>query len=194
MVDIEEERQPVSSSRRGPCIKVTTGHQMRPDNLSDTADAQQPQLQQGEQSCPLLMHKGSIMFAAHFCVLAAGHEATYIYVDLQQAGDISMLTAGSTVTIQVWANFTKIWRYRCIVGKLMILQSLDTVAPSLRLPDGSMLQGKYSETIGSFVFFDQPKATQTGCLSTTSTGQSQNSAQYVCCTEKQLTMRPAVTH
>lgn len=83
-----------------------------------------------------------------------------------------MLTAGITVTIQ----------------------SLDTVAPSLRLPDGSMLQGKYNETIGSFVFFDQPKATQTGSLSATSVDQSQNSAQYVCCTEKQLTMRPTVTH
>lgn len=37
---------------------------MRPDNLTDAADAQQ--LHEGKQSRPLLMHKGSVMFR---CVL-----------------------------------------------------------------------------------------------------------------------------
>ena len=73
----------------------------------------------------------------------------------------------------------------------MFLQSLDTAVPTLSLSDGSLLQGKYSETVGSFVFFDQPKLTQT---SASSTGQSQDKAQYICCTEKQLTMRPAAMH
>ena len=65
------------------------------------------------------------------------------------------------------------------------MQSLDTAAPSLVLPDGSMLQGKYSETVGSFIFFDQPKPSETG------SANSMSKAQYICCTEKQLTMRPA---
>lgn len=116
---------------------------------------------------------------------------TYVYVDLQQAGDMSMLTAGSTVTIQVWSSLPKL-ALALNRGYADDLQSLDTVAPSLRLPDGSMLQGKYSDTIGSFIFFDQPNATQTGSLPASSTGQSQKSAKYICCTEKQLTMQPAI--
>ena len=46
-------------------------------------------------------------------LLAGEEEVTYVYVDLQQAGDTPVPTARSAVTIQVRAKFITFWCQSC---------------------------------------------------------------------------------
>ncbi|KAL0030663.1 hypothetical protein WJX77_001119 [Trebouxia sp. C0004] len=88
----------------------------------------------------------------------------YIYIDLQHIDDRQMPTPGSSIT----------------------LQSLGTSAPQMQLPDGTIVSGKYEGTIGSFVFFDKPCNTE---LPSVTEGAPQSKAEYLCHTEKLLTMQ-----
>ena len=56
----------------------------------------------------------------------------------------------------------------------------------MQLPDGTIVSGKYEGTIGSFVFFDKPCNTE---LPSDSEGAPQSKAEYLCHTEKLLTMQ-----
>ena len=58
----------------------------------------------------------------------------------------------------------------------------------MQLPDGTIVSGKYEDTIGSFVFFDKPRNTE---LPSHAEGAPQSKAEYLCHTEKMLTMQPS---
>ncbi len=58
----------------------------------------------------------------------------------------------------------------------------------MQLPDGTIVSGKYEGTVGSFVFFDKPRNTE---LPSDTEGAQQSNAEYLCHTEKLLTMQPS---
>ena len=58
----------------------------------------------------------------------------------------------------------------------------------MQLPDGTIVSGKYEGTIGSFVFFYQPRSTE---LPSDAEGAPQSKAEYLCHTEKLLIMQPS---
>ena len=58
----------------------------------------------------------------------------------------------------------------------------------MQLPDGTIVSGKYEDTIGSFVFFDKPRNAE---LPSDAEGAPQSKAEYLCHTEKMLTMQPS---
>lgn len=58
----------------------------------------------------------------------------------------------------------------------------------MQLPDGTIVSGKYEGTVGSSVFFDMPRNTD---LPSGAEGAPQRKAEYLCHTEKLLTMQPS---
>ena len=66
------------------------------------------------------------------------------------------------------------------------LQNLNTATPKVNLPDGTILTGKYEDTIGSFLFFEQSKRDQ---LPAADKSSAQPRAEFLCHTEKQIIMR-----
>lgn len=130
---------------------------------------------------------------SHLSQLAGAEEVAYIYVDLQNLEDIQMPASGSTITLQVCQAVSKgVYKAQLAdtqLAYLHCLQSLNSVHPQLVLSDGTILQGKYQDTIGSLVLFDQPEAVQSNSDQELAKATLHRKAEFLCHTEKQLTMQ-----
>ena len=66
----------------------------------------------------------------------------------------------------------------------LFVQNLNSLTPELVLPNGTVLKGKYEETIGSFLFFTKPASPAADATDTSTVIQPQ----YIGHTEQQLVL------